>query len=128
MSVFSNLFGLFAFNGFPLTKPTRSFTDNSAVHAIVESGRITPRCCHIDIPIAYLHQEHNKSFQLVLIRTMIMLADVGTKPNTPKTHQIFKYWISGSRFLPDKSHQHYIDLNMEYYEKNYGIIHKELAD
>ena len=115
---------LFSFNGLPLQSPTPAYTDNSAVHAIVESGRMTPRCRHIDIPIAYLHQEHMKSFQLSLIRTMVMLADLGTKSNTPKYHQLFKYWISGARFLPPTGHQHYTDLNMMFYEKNYGYIIK----
>ena len=113
---------LFAFNGMPLKSPTQAFTDNSAVHAIVESGRMTPRCRHIDIPIAYLHQEHNKSFNISLIRTMVMLADLGTKSNTPKYHQLFKYWISGTRYLPPRDHDHANNLNMIFYEKNYGFI------
>ena len=33
---------LFAFNGYPLQRPSQSYTDNAAVHAIVESNRITP--------------------------------------------------------------------------------------
>ena len=117
---------LFAFNGYPLPQPSSSFTDNSAVHAIVESGRMTPRCRHIDIPIAFLHQEHNKSFKLSLIRTMVMLADIGTKSNTPKYHQMFKYWISGQRFLPPSNSKHYNDLQMEFYEKSFGYIIQQM--
>ena len=97
---------LFAFNDYPLLSPTPSYTDNSAVHSIVESKRMTPRNRYIDIPIAYLLQEHNQSFKLSLIRTMVMLADLGTKSNTPKYHKLFKYWISGARYLPANNHQH----------------------
>ena len=82
---------LFEFCGVQLGQPSKAFTDNAAVHTIVESSRMTPRCRHIDIPIAFMHQEHNKSYKLDLIRTMVMLADFGTKANTPKLHQQFKY-------------------------------------
>ena len=36
-----------------------------------------------------------------------MLADIGTKPNTPALLKRFKYWGSGERFLPSPSHVHY---------------------
>ena len=113
---------LFAFNGYQLPSPSQSYTDNAAVHAIVESNRMTPRCKHYDIPIAFLHQEHNSSYRLQLIRTMIMLADMGTKANTPKYHKQFKYWASGARFLPPLSSQHANHFQMKYYEMNFGKI------
>ena len=116
---------LFEFCGFPLGKPTQAFTDNAAVHAIIESGRMTPRCRHIDIPIALMQQEHNRSFQLKLIRTMIMLADMGTKINTPKYHEFFKKWVTGSQFLPPVNHKHYQLLQMQFYETNYAHIMKD---
>ena len=113
---------LFAFNGYPLPSPSQAFTDNAAVHAIVESNRMTPRCKHYDIPIAFLHQENNSSYKLTLIRTMIMLADMGTKANTPRYHKQFKYWASGARFLPPLSSQHAKLIQMQFYEMNYGKI------
>ena len=113
---------LFAFNGHPLELPSQAYTDNAAVHAIVESNRMTPRCKHYDIPIAFLHQENNSSYRLDLIRTMIMLADMGTKANTPQYHKQFKYWASGERFLPPLSSQHAKLIQMKYYEMNYGKI------
>ena len=113
---------LFSFNGHPLPQPSTAFTDNAAVHAIIESNRMTPRCKHIDVPIAFLHQESNQSFKIKLIRTMVMLADMGTKGNTPKYHKEFKYWSSGSRFLPPPSSLHWKLLNMQFYEINYGKI------
>ena len=119
---------LFAFNGYPLQRPSQSYTDNAAVHAIVESNRITPRCKHIDIPIAFLHQEHNESYKLDLIRTMIMLADMGTKANTPKYHRQFKYWASGARYIPPLESNHAILIQMKHYEVNYGKILNSMID
>ena len=113
---------LFSFNGYKLQSPTMSYTDNAAVHAIIESNRMTPRCRHIDIPIAFLHQEHQKSYKINLIRTMIMLADMGTKANTPRYHKQFKYWSTGVHFLPPSNSTHWSLLQMEFYECNFGRI------
>ena len=113
---------LFSFNGYPLHTPSTAYTDNAAVHAIIESSRMTPRCKHIDIPISFLHQEHNQSFKINLIRTMVMLADMGTKANTPKYHKEFKYWATGSKFLPPDNSEHWNLLHMDLYELNYGSI------
>ena len=119
---------LFSFNGYKLPSPSQAYTDNSAVHAIIDSNRMTPRCRHIDIPIAFLHQEHQQSYKLDLIRTMIMLADMGTKANTPRYHKQFKYWSTGVKYLPPTTHQHWSLLQMEYYEMNYGKIVQSLND
>ena len=118
---------LFSFCGLPLPTPSQAYTDNAAVHAIVESARMTPRCRHIDIPIALLHQEHNKSFKLDLTQTMDMLADMGTKANTHQTHKQFKYWISGVQYLPQEGNLHYDLLQMQFYEKNYAEVLKTLS-
>ena len=83
---------------------------------------MSPRCKHYDILIVFLHQENNSSYRLDLIRTMIMLADMGTKANTPQYHKQFKYWASGERFLPPLSSQHAKLIQMKYYEMNYGKI------
>ena len=119
---------MFTFNGYPLPTASNAFTDNAAVHAIVESSRMTPRCKHIDIPIAFLQQEHNQSYKLDLIRTMVMLADMGTKANTPRYHKEFKYWASGSRYLPKPDSVHGELLNMQYYEMNFGLILASIND
>ena len=119
---------LFSFNGFKLPLPTTSYTDNLAVHAIVESNRMTPRCRHIDIPIAFLHQENQNSYKIELIRTMIMLADMGTKANTPRYHKHFKYWGTGVKNLPLSSSNHGKLLQMEYYEVNFGDIIQSMKD
>jgi hypothetical protein len=72
--------------GYPCPLPTNVYTDNSAITAIVEANLMTPRCHHIDIPIAYLHQEHHRSFINVLIRTTQMVADLGIKPLSTILH------------------------------------------
>ena len=89
---------------------------------------MTPRCRHIDIPIALLQEEYNKSFKMKLIRTMVMLADMGTKANTPQYHKFFKNWASGSQFLPPKGHTHYDLLHLQYYEMNFGDVLKLLRN
>jgi hypothetical protein len=85
---------------------------------------MTPRCRHFDLPIAFLHQEKDRSFQLDLCRTLVMLADMGTKPHTPQYVKLFKYWASGAQYLPPPDSQHYKLLQMQYYEKNYAEIIK----
>ena len=119
---------LFSFNGYKLPSPSQAYTDNSAVHAIIESNRMTPRCRHIDIPIAFLHQEHQQSYKINLIRTMIMLADMGTKANTPQYHKHFKYWSTGVKYLPPSSSSHWSLLQMNLYEMNFGKIIQHMKD
>ena len=63
--------------------PTTMFYDNRAVHSIIETKRMTLRCCHFDIPIAFLHAHKNTIYEPALITTDRMLVDIGTKPNTP---------------------------------------------
>ena len=119
---------LFSFNGYKLPSPSQAYTDNSAVHVIIESNRMTPRCRHIDIPIAFLHQEHQQSYKINLIRTMIMLADMGTKANTPQYHKHFKYWPTGVKYLPPSSSSHWSLLQMNLYEMNFGKIIQHMKD
>jgi hypothetical protein len=102
--------------GYPCLIPTPVYTDNAAVTAIIDANRMTPRCRHIDIPIAYLHQEHTKSFRNILIRTTQMIADMGTKPLSTLLHKRFKYWLTGALFLPEPGSLHYKLLQMDLYE------------
>jgi hypothetical protein len=73
----------FEIMGLPLMQPSHNYTDNSSVEAITAAGRMTRRCRHIDIPIAYLHQERDISYISKLTKTNAMLADFGTKANVP---------------------------------------------
>jgi hypothetical protein len=109
-----------------LQDPSPLYGDNAAVNAIVIGGRMTPRSRHIDIPIAFLHEQHHKSFQDFLIKTDCMMADIGTKPLPPILHKRFKYWCTGQQFLPPKGHPHYDDLTMQYYEMSFDKILKIL--
>ncbi len=113
---------LCAFMGFPLGQPTTLNIDNAAVEAIIKSNRITPRCHHLDIPIALLQFEKDKDFDVNLIRTQLMLADMGTKPCKGPALKRFKYWGLGARFLPPPGHLHFTLLQMEFYERNYVEI------
>ena len=113
---------LFQEMGVKLHKPSVLFCDNKAVVDIINSERMTTRCRHIDIPIAFLHHHKDLVYKEHLITTDKMLADMGTKPNSPAVHKRFKYWGSGQRFLPPPDHEHYEYLQMKYYEKPFCEI------
>ena len=88
---------LFEYMGCPFNDPSPLYCDNRAVHSIIESERMTPRCRHLDIPITFLHQEKDQSYQLDLCRTLVIHADMGTKPHSPQLQKLFKYWASGAQ-------------------------------
>ena len=116
---------LFEYMNCPLKDPSLSFADNRAVSSIIESERMTPHYRYFDIPIAFLHQHKGTIYNNKLITTDKMLANMGTKPNTPALLKRFKYWGSRERFLPSPSHVHYKLLQMEFvYEKTYMEILK----
>ena len=111
---------LFDVMGTPCPGPSPGFCDNKAVGDIVLSGKMTARCRHNDIPIAFLHAHHHATYQHHFVPGDRMLADIGTKANTPAEHRRFKYWVSGARFLPTSpDSDHYKLLQMQFYEKNY---------
>jgi hypothetical protein len=112
----------FEIMGLPLLQPTDNFTDNSSVDAITAAGRMTRRCRHIDIPIAYLHQERDITYNTKLTKTHGMLADFGTKANVPAVLKRFKYWACGHYFLPKPGTTHYDQLDMRFYEMKYTDI------
>ena len=116
------------FMGYPAPLPTPLYVDNSAVDAVIESNRLTPRCRHLDIPIAYLHQEKGKSYEQFLIKTQQMLADFGTKPLVTAVHRKFKYWVTGSNYLPSEGSDHYNWLQMQHYERDFVDILNELKN
>ena len=108
--------------GFPTAAPTNAHIDNAALYAILDSERIIPCCRHLDIPIAILHEQKDKSFVPRLIRTYYMLADIGTKPLTAALHRRLKYWLLGEQFYPVPETEHYNLLHMEFYETNFVMI------
>ena len=119
---------LFAYMGLPFSSPSKLYCDNKAVFDVIESERMTPRCRHFDIPIAFLHAHKNHIFTPQLVPTDRMLADIGTKPNTPATFKRLKYWITGERFLPVQGHEHYDHLEMQFYEMDFHEILKIMKD
>ena len=117
---------LCGFLGFPLAQPTQHFVDNSAVNQIITSERMTPRCRHFDLPIAFLHEHHGVTFTSTLVKTTLQLADIGTKPLVKFLHNRLKLWGSGARFIPEKDHDHYTMLEMRYYEMKFQDILKDM--
>ena len=116
--------GLFDCMGCPCQDPSPMFMDNRSVHAVIESGRITPRVRHFDIPIAFLHAHRDTIFKPILIKTDRMLADIGTKPLTPAVHKRIKYWITGYRYMKLLKDEHRNYLEMQFYEIAYHELLK----
>ena len=113
--------------GCEIAEPSFLYSDNKAVVDVIDCGRMTPRCRHIAIPIAFLHHHKGKTFQQKLITTDKMIADIGTKPVSPALHKRFKYWGTGAQFLPEPSHKHYQYLQMEFYEMKFQDIVKKIT-
>ena len=120
------VWAIFSFMKCPLKDPSILFVDNKVVHNIISSGRMTPQCCHFDIPIAFLHASRGSVFELKLITTDKMLADMGTKATTPALLKHFKDWACGARFYPDKKHKHFQLLQLQFCEKCFVVILKEV--
>ena len=114
------------FMGYPILEPSTHFVDNAAVHQIITSERMTPRCRHFDLPIAFLHEQHGESYISKLLKTWLQLGDIGTKPLVRLLHKRFKYFGSGERFLPEKGSEHWNDLEMQFYEMKFSDIIKYL--
>jgi hypothetical protein len=107
-----------------LDEPSTKYMDNRAVHEIVQSGRITPRVKHASYPISFLQHYNNIVFKPVLIPPDVMMADMGTKPNTSAILQHFLSWATGVQFHPPKSHPHYDLLQLKYYNMPFQEIMK----
>ena len=109
--------------GLTLRKPTPLFGDNGASIAVIQTERMTPRCRHLDIPIAFLHQERRDStFREEQSPTQFMLADIGTKQPTPVIYKRLKDWICGRRFYPTEKHKHHLLLTLNFFEQSYIYI------
>jgi hypothetical protein len=87
---------------------------------------MTRRCRHIDIPIAYLHQERDIVYTSKLLRSNLMLGDWGTKANVPCVHKRFKYWACGHYFLPKEGTDHFEQLDLRFYEMKFIDIQSKL--
>ena len=106
--------------GFRLSKPTPIHIDNAATVAIIAAERMTPRCRHLDIPIAFLHQsKENDEIVEKQVSTHMQLADIGTKQTVPVVFKRAKYWLCGHHFYPREGTNHYDWLGMQHYEKGY---------
>ena len=67
--------------GIPCLDPTPSHEDNSAVISLIKANKITNRMMHIDIPLCYIHNEHNlQTFDIGKCPSKIMITDFLTKP------------------------------------------------
>ena len=110
------------FLGIILDQPSTMYMDNRAVHEIVQSGRITPRVKHASYPISFLQHYNEIVFKPVLIPTDLMMADMGTKPNTPAVLQRLLSWATGAQFHPPSTHVHYQLLQMKFFDMPFHEI------
>lgn len=87
--------------GFIVSNPTVTHIDNQAAITIIAARRMTPRCQHLDIPIASLIEAaENGTIAEKKVQTHLQLADSGTKQSVPVVHRRHKYWVCGQRFYP----------------------------
>ena len=84
---------------------------------------MTPRCRHLDVPIAFLHEsKESKIIEEKQVSTHLQLADMGTKQSVPYIFKRNKYWLCGHRFYPASNTKHFMWLGMSFYEKGYIYI------
>lgn len=86
--------------GLPVGKPTPHYEDNSAAIQLVQAHRVTPRLRHIDIPLCYLHMEHQLgTFRVEQRPSRFMMADFLTKPHSGPSLLRLSSWSMGHQHL-----------------------------
>ena len=93
--------------GLPEQDPTTIFEDNQGTTDIVNAGRLTPRVKHIDIPLCFLHEHHQKgAFVIQQCSTHLMLADGLNKALAGPTIKRHASIYVGKRFYPKENTVH----------------------
>ena len=94
--------------GYPIASPTPLFEDNKGTHDLINSGRMTPRLKHIDVPLCYLHEKHRSGeFEVIECSTHLMLADGLNKSLSGNTLHHHSNIYTGRKYLPPKDSEHY---------------------
>ena len=114
--------------GHVISEPITIYQDNQAVNAVVKACRITPRTKYLGIHAGYCQQEQERgNTHLEYLPTKIMLADVGTKALPGPQIDRFCEWGIGVRFYPDKEHNQYLDMRLQWYDLTYLKIEEMIS-
>ena len=97
-------------------QPTIINEDNQPLITEVTHGRITPNVRHLDVPLAYLHEQYlRKIFDLHYIITSLQQADINTKPHGGGSLKNVILDLIGFSFYPPASSDHYKLLQLDKY-------------
>ena len=87
------------------------YTDNRATIGLIKSNKLTFPSRHLDIPIAFTHEQYTLGFYTINhIASKLNAADTSIKACTGPIHQHHGQFIRGYRFCPsdDTPHGKYI--------------------
>lgn len=91
--------------------PTPIFEDNKGTRDMLQAQQVTSNLKHMDIPLRYVHEEHENGALLCLpCSSENMFADTLTKQETGPKHLLARKWYVGHRFYPPVNSQHYQEL------------------
>ena len=98
------------------TEPTIINEDNQPLITEVTHGRITPNVRHLDVPLAFLHEQYlRKIYDLYYIPTNLHSADVNTKPHGGGSLKKIILDLIGYSSFPPASSEHYKLLQLDKY-------------
>ena len=90
------------------SQPTCIFEDNKGARDCISAGRITSNLKHVDVPLTYLHEQHeNGSLACKPCPSNLMQADMLTKQLTGPKHHEQTQWNFGYRYYPPTNSEHY---------------------
>ena len=73
-----------------------------------KSGRVTSNLKHIDLPLQYMHDIHERGIlQCVPCSTHVQWADTFTKQASGALHLSHRRWYTGKRFHPPVGSDHH---------------------
>jgi hypothetical protein len=108
--------------GKPLVTPSTIFEDNQGTIKLIIMQKLTDTVRHHDVKLAWLSENFLRgSFPVAYSKTALMLVDCSTKPvNGSHLYQQISFAI-GVCFYPDRSQQHYIDLDLDNFSWLYRL-------
>ena len=92
-------------------RPTPIFEDNKGTRDMLAAQQVTSNLKHIDIPLRYVHEEHEYGGLVCLpCSSENMFADSLTKQETGPKHILARNWYVGHCFYPPVNSKHYKEL------------------
>ena len=89
-------------------QPSPIFEDNKGTRDMLAGGKVTSNLKHVDIPLTYLHALHESAtIKTLEASSGTMLANFLTKQETGPQHLKSLKWISGRKFYPPRTSDHF---------------------